>query len=117
MSCPTWKRWGTEMKIYLDDIKHPDWYDAGDAWADWVIVRTIAVFEQLLNTGLVTEVSLDHDLSTSDPSHTGFDAIEALKRYCGPRTQGWPRVRVHSSHPKNAESMRQAWREFLEQQE
>jgi len=55
------------MKVYLDDIR--------DTPKGWVRTFTVADTIKLLQTGHVTELSLDHDLGDADPHHTGYDVL------------------------------------------
>lgn len=47
------------MKLFLDDIRTPDWVYPGE---DWTLVRTYQACLDALRIGTVTELSLDNDL-------------------------------------------------------
>ena len=91
------------MKLYLDDTRTPRYDDMGDGWREWVVVRTVRNFVQLIKTGCITEVSLDYVLEESDSRHTGLDAIRELQRYCRQNPDAAPpRIAIHSAHAAGA---------------
>lgn len=68
------------MRLYLDDVRNPNRL-YGDNYFVWVKTYKEAI--QLLKTGQVESISLDHDLGYTDPNHTGYDVacwIEAAVR-------------------------------------
>ena len=77
------------MKVYLDDErKTPDgWVRV--YWPDEVI--------ELLKTGDVTEVSLDHDLGDDDRG-TGYDVLLWLEEQVVVNGVSPPKLRVHSAN-------------------
>lgn len=78
------------MRVYLDDERPtPEgWVRA--YWPDEVI--------ELLRTGEVAEVSLDHDLG-DDARGTGYDVILWLEEAVITRGFCPPALRVHSANP------------------
>ena len=84
------------MKVYLDDERNtPDgWVRA--YWPDEVI--------ELLKTGGVQEVSLDHDLG-DDKRGTGYDVLLWIEAevFCGRMEP--PVMRVHSANSSARERM------------
>lgn len=78
------------MKVYLDDDRETpsDWERV--YWPDEAI--------DLLKTGQVTEISLDHDLG-DDERGTGYDVILWIEEAVV--TQGFspPKIKVHSANP------------------
>jgi hypothetical protein len=56
---------GESMRVYLDDQRKPG--------GDWVVTQTVAQTIELLKTGEVSELSLDHDLGEDDTIGTGYD--------------------------------------------
>jgi hypothetical protein len=77
------------MKIYLDDERPtPDRW-IGVRWPDEVIAH--------LETGLVTDVSLDHDLG-DDERGTGYDVVLWLEEAVALRGFVPPRMSVHSAN-------------------
>jgi hypothetical protein len=63
------------MKVYLDDERPcPD---------GWVVARWPEEVIELLKTGQVTHLSLDHDLG-DDYRGTGYDVITWIDAYFGP---------------------------------
>ena len=53
------------MKVFLDDVREPD--------QTWVWVKTYHDAVKLLVTGLVIQISLDHDLGQDSKDKTGYD--------------------------------------------
>lgn len=83
------------MKVWLDDERSaPD---------GWVHVRTPERAIELLVTGEVTDISLDHDLglATAESERTGYDVLKWLERAVV--TEEWsgelPTIKVHSANP------------------
>lgn len=85
------------MKVYLDDERPTP---AGWTRAYWPS-ETIA----LLETGEVTDLSLDHDLG-DDERGTGYDVILWIEEAVALRDFVPPRITVHSSNASAAEKMR-----------
>ncbi|BBQ00978.1 hypothetical protein BSFA1_61060 (plasmid) [Burkholderia sp. SFA1] len=84
------------MKVYLDDLREapPGWtraYWPADAIA-------------LLETGEVSDLSLDHDLG-DDARGTGYDVILWIEEAVALRGFTPPRMVVHSANPAAAERM------------
>lgn len=91
------------MKVWLDDRRppHPD----PDTWT-WVTTPAEAI--ELLETGTVTMLSLDHDLGLlgGERELTGYDVVLWIEQAVA--TQGFvpPEViRVHSSNASAAPKM------------
>lgn len=77
------------MKVYLDDERPtPDGW-VGARWPDEVV--------QLLETGQVTDLSLDHDLG-DDERGTGYDVILWIEEAVALRGFRAPRLSVHSAN-------------------
>ncbi|AFJ02714.1 hypothetical protein Q7C_1565 [Methylophaga frappieri] len=91
------------MKVYLDDErKTPDgWVRC--YWPDEVI--------ELLYSGEVTEISLDHDLG-DDERGTGYDVLLWIEEAVGGR--GWqpPKISVHSANASARQKMEAAIRQI-----
>jgi hypothetical protein len=77
------------MKIYLDDERPTPVGWIGVRWPDEVIAH--------LETGLVTDVSLDHDLG-DDERGTGYDVVLWLEEAVALRGFVPPRMSVHSAN-------------------
>lgn len=85
------------MKVYLDDVREEP--------EGWVRTKTVAETIELLKTGEVTEISLDHDLGECAPP-----GIKVLDWILEQVLTGWqpPRkIWVHSQNPYGARAMRQ----------
>lgn len=78
------------MKVYLDDQRpHP---------AGWVPARWPDDVIQLLLTGEVTDLSLDHDLG-DDARGTGDDVIRWIEEAVATRGFVPPAITVHTANP------------------
>ena len=92
------------MKVWLDDVR-----DAPDGW---VHVRTPEEAIELLRSGKVKEISLDHDLglASDEAERTGYDVLRWLEEAVA--NGGWPfrlpEIRVHSANPVGRRRMEQA---------
>lgn len=95
------------MKVYLDDCR-----EAPDGW-----VRTYWPEEviELLKTGKVTEISLDHDLGDHfgrpagiEKERTGYDVLVWLERMVA--TDGFkpPVIHIHTANPVAEQRMKVA---------
>ncbi len=77
------------MRVYLDDERPtPD---------GWVSARWPGEVIQLLETGEVAEVSLDHDLGDDDRG-TGYDVVLWIEEAVVLRGFSPPQIRVHSAN-------------------
>lgn len=77
------------MKVYLDDerVAPLGWRQV--RWPDEVIA--------LLETGDVTDLSLDHDLG-DDERGTGYDVVLWIEKAVATRGFKPPRMKVHSAN-------------------
>lgn len=77
------------MKVFLDDLRpEPDgWVRV--FWPDQAI--------DLLESGLVTDISLDHDLG-DDQRGTGYDVLLWIEEAVHLRNFSPPRIQVHSAN-------------------
>lgn len=84
------------MKIFLDD-KRP----APDGWkrVNWPEEAI-----ELLKTGKVTEISIDHDLG-DDERGTGYDVILWIEEAVATRGYRPPIIHVHSANPSARRKM------------
>lgn len=89
------------MKLYLDDLREPK-------TTGWVIVRDAETALKLFKTGLITEMSLDHDLGENTPS--GYDFLKEVEELV--ITQGYtlPPCNIHSANPVGVARMNQVLR-------
>lgn len=87
---------GTNMRIFLDDARQapPGWIQA--YWPEEVIT--------LLETGNVTEISLDHDLG-NDERGTGYDVVLWIEEAVATRGFIPPKIVVHSANSSARERM------------
>jgi hypothetical protein len=84
------------MKLYLDDERIPP--------EGWIQVRWPEEAIEILKTGKVTELSLDHDLG-DDSRGTGYDVILWIEERVV--TEGFvpPKITVHSANPSARQKM------------
>lgn len=78
------------MKVYLDDERPapPGWRQV--RWPDEAI--------QVLKTGVVNELSLDHDLG-NDARGTGYDVLLWIEEAVATRDFDPPVIQVHTANP------------------
>jgi hypothetical protein len=84
------------MRVFLDDERV--------APNGWRHVRWPEEAIELLRTGEVTELSLDHDLG-DDERGTGYDVILWIEEAVITRGFSPPRIVVHSANPSAREKM------------
>lgn len=84
------------MKVFLDDERPTP--------EGWVSVRWPEEAIALLETGRVTEVSLDHDLG-DDAHGTGYDVLLWIEEAVAVRGVVPPRIRVHSANSSARQKM------------
>lgn len=77
------------MRVYLDDERTPP--------PGWTLVRWPDEAIALLETGEVTDLSLDHDLG-DDARGTGYDVIVWIEEAVVTRGFAPPRIAVHSAN-------------------
>lgn len=79
------------MKVYLDDERVPPY--------GWRLVKTPKEAIDLLKTGNVTDLSLDHDLGGDDTIGTGYDVLLWLEEQVYLNNFRPPKViKVHSAN-------------------
>ena len=97
------ERHDARVKVWLDDRRSPS-----PEPETWVWVRTPSEAIRLLETGEVTELSLDHDLGLIDGERelTGYDVVTWIERAVA--TEGFvppATMEVHSSNSSAAAKM------------
>ena len=85
------------VKVFLDD--------EGDTPAGWVRVYWPSEAIALLETGRVSEISLDHDLG-DDARGTGYDVVLWIEEAVALRGFTPPRMSVHSANASAAIKMK-----------
>lgn len=83
------------MKLFIDDLRYPP----ND---DWIIARTYDEAIKILETGLVSEISFDHDLGNENvvSEKSGYDIVCWIEQKLF--TGEWtfiPKMSVHSMNP------------------
>ena len=84
------------MRVYLDDTRDPP--------DGWVLVRWPDQAIEFLNTGKVTEISLDHDLG-DDARGTGYDVILWIEEAVYTANFVPPVIIVHSANSSARQKM------------
>ena len=84
------------MKVFLDDERNPP--------KDWVLVRWPEEAIDLLRTGKVSEISLDHDLG-DDEHGTGNDVILWIEEQVVTNRFNPPEITVHSANASARKKM------------
>ncbi|MCS7466421.1 hypothetical protein NZK35_07000 [Stieleria sp. ICT_E10.1] len=77
------------MKVYLDDERETPEGWTRVYWPDDAI--------ELLRTGQVTEISLDHDLG-DDNRGTGYDVVKWIEEQVATNHFVPPKIKVHSAN-------------------
>ncbi len=89
------------MKVFLDDLR--------TAPEGWVHVLWPEEVIDLLQTGEVAELSLDHDLG--DDSHgTGYDVLVWIEEAIALNGFVPPAIKIHSANPAAVQRMEAALR-------
>lgn len=79
------------MKIYLDDIRRPP--------KNWIWIKYPSKIIELLKTGKVKELSLDHDLGDDEGIGTGYDVLLWIEKEVYTNNFTPPKViKVHSAN-------------------
>lgn len=78
------------MKVFLDDVRSP--------YEGWNQIRTIEEVIALLENGLVTDLSLDHDLGSCD-SKSGYDLVSWIEEKVMKENWVPPNLYCHSMNP------------------
>jgi hypothetical protein len=93
------------MRLFLDDVRDPSY--VGWFGEDIIVCRTATNAIEILRSGLVVEMSLDHDLGEQKDKLSGYDVACWIEQaiYEG-KLFRVPRWSVHSSNPTGAERIR-----------
>lgn len=87
------------MKLFLDDERHPP--------EGWDRVTTPEEVIELLETKLVTHLSLDHDLGLDD-NRTGYHVLLWLEEKVATERFRPPHLAIHSANSGARKKMEQA---------
>jgi hypothetical protein len=85
-----------KMKVYLDDVR--------EAPVGWMRVYWPDEAIALLESGAVTEISLDHDLG-DDTRGTGYDVVRWIEEAVFTRHFVAPSIHIHSANPVGRDRM------------
>ncbi len=92
------------MKVFLDDERV--------APSGWIQVRWPEEAIDLLKTGKVTELSLDHDLG-DDEHGTGYDVLLWIEEEVMFNKFVLPSINIHSANPAARRRMEEALRSIM----
>lgn len=99
------------MKLWLDDLRSPEFFlrntrFAHDDWRDWVHVKTAEEAITFLRDGIVSHISLDHDLGSRKGDGYSVAKFIEEQAYLG----NIPELRwdVHSANPVGSRRMKEA---------
>jgi hypothetical protein len=84
------------MRVFLDDKRHAPKGWARVYWPNEAIA--------LLETGKVTEISLDHDLGNDDRG-TGYDVVKWIEESVALNNFTPPIIYIHSANPPGRRRM------------
>ena len=94
------------MKVFLDDKRLPKEVYPNEL--DWELVYTAWKAIQLLATGKVTEISLDHDLG-ENINGTGYDVVKWIEEQVFTNESfNVPIIKIHSANPVGRKNMEAA---------
>jgi len=79
-----------EVKVYLDDERTPP--------SGWKLVSTPKEAIELLKSGKVTDISLDHDLGDDKNIGTGNDVLLWIEKQVITKGFDAPNINVHSAN-------------------
>lgn len=99
LAAPTKTEKEEKMKLYLDDERHPP--------EGWDRVSTPEEVIELLETKLVTHLSLDHDLGLDD-DRTGYHVLLWLEEKVIVEGFRPPKISIHSANSGARKKMEQA---------
>ncbi len=90
------------MRLFVDDIR--------PAPTGWELARTVSKAIRLLDTQVVTELSLDHDIACylfAGQSHTSDETFEGVARFVAnlPKERRPKRIYIHTANPLAGERM------------
>jgi hypothetical protein len=88
------------MKVYLDSERTPP--------KGWVHVKTPRETIDLLETGNVSVLSLDHDLGGDDTIGTGYDVLNWLKHKAVFGGLTPPVIHIHTANPAARKRMKRS---------
>lgn len=79
------------MKVYLDDER--------EAPEGWDRVKTPSQAIELLKSGGIDEISLDHDLGDDEKIGTGYDVLVWIERQVIVHGYIPPVIHIHTANP------------------
>lgn len=90
------------MNLWLDDLRDPKEHGR----PDYIWITTAEQAIDLIDAGVVTSISFDHDLGTE---LTGYDVAELIEIRCAGGAN-CPKWDVHSANPVGALNIKSAMR-------
>lgn len=90
------------MKLWIDDIRDPKAY----GWENSFWAKDARTAMRVIKTGIVSDVSFDHDLGEKGGS--GYDCAALFEELCVAGKIQCPTCRIHSSNPVGRHRIEQA---------
>ncbi len=91
------------MRVWLDDCRLPNPIHAWDKWA-----KTAHEAIELLKTGKVEVISLDHDLGDATVTGTGYDVAKFIEEAAFHNTLPQLHWSLHTANPVGRQNMKRA---------
>lgn len=105
-------------RMFVDDIRNPDWVYVNQDVSDWQVCRTMAEAQDVISDlGWPCWISFDHDLGDNIP--TGYDLAKWLVEQdldSNLMPQGWSYA-VHSANPVGAANIKGLLDSYLSQKQ
>lgn len=102
------------MRVYLDDVRQPPMFDSltGEK-LNWIIVRSAPALLKLIDAGVVSYISFDHDLG-DDEAGTGYTVAKYIEEKAHQGLLDPIDYQIHSANPVGAnnidKAMKSAWK-------
>lgn len=91
------------MRVWLDDIR--------PAPPGWVWTKTVPQTIKALESGRVTDLSLDYDLDVTDPKRKGIEVLHWLEEaLASGQVERMPPVHWHTANPLGSVRFTMSWR-------
>lgn len=90
------------MKLFLDDIRNPVYILNGYDENEWTLITTAEEAFKIIESGIVTHISFDHDLGTK---LTGYDVAKHIEMLVVEGKINMPIYYVHSANPVGSKNI------------
>lgn len=89
------------MKLWVDDVRFPP-------DKDWIVCPEVILANHLIKSGVVDEISLDHDLGLqpSKIQYTGYYVLKMIEECLADGTiVKVPKITIHTANPVGRKNM------------